>query len=247
MKAIILIHGFITDPKDFNPLYEFLNNNYDYVCKVYLPGHKEDESYKLFTFDATLNVILNAYDETALKYDTIDLIGFSLGGALASFLASVRNIRRLVLLSPANKYIRLGFYIRYKRNQAMYKKRYKALARNNDPRAISYLNKINSLNTNNKRSIRMAIFDLFPYYTFHTLKVFSRLISYVNKNLNTIKSDTLICWGELDQLVPYKSIEFLSKYIKNPKIIVYKDLSHLMLASTNIEMLVFNIESFLSK
>lgn len=247
MKAVILIHGFITSPEDFNPLYKFLNKNYDYVCKVYLPGHKDDENYKSFTFDSTLNVILNTYDDIALKYDTIDLIGFSLGGALASFLASVRNIRKLVLLSPANKYLRFGFFLKYKKNQTMYKKRYKALKRKNDPRALSYLNKIQSMKTNNKRSIKMAIFDLFPHYTLHTLKVFSRLISYVNKNLNTIKSDTLICWGELDQLVPYKSIEFLSNYIKNPKIIVYKDISHLMLGSTNIEMLVFNIESFLSK
>ncbi len=245
MKAVILIHGFITSPKDFNPLYKFLNENYDYVCKVFLPGHKDDESYKKFTFEATLNEILNAYDNTVLKYETIDLIGFSLGGALASYLASVRNIRRLVLLSPANKYLRLGFFHKYKISQRALKKRYKILKKKNDPRANSYLTKITSLKDNNKRSLKMAIFDLFPHYTFHTLKVFAKLISFVNKNLNQINSKTLICWGELDQLVPYKSVLFLNQYIKNGKVIVYKDLSHLMLSSTNIDLLVSNIESFL--
>ncbi len=247
MKAVILIHGFITSPSDFNPLYNFLNDNYDYVCKVYLPGHKDNETYKNFTFNLTLNTILNAYDKTILQYDTIDVIGFSLGGALASYLASVRYVRKLVLLSPANKYLRIGFYHKYRKNYLNLKKRYKILKRKNDPRAESYKIKVKSLKENNSRSVKMALFDLFPHYTLYTLSVFSKLISFVNKNLLEINSKTLICWGELDQLVPYKSIDFLKKYIKDAKVIVYKDLSHLMLSSVNIDLLVSNIESFLSE
>ena len=247
MKAVILIHGFITSPKDFNPLYGFLNKNYDLVYKVYLPGHKDNEPYKNFKVDATFNTILDAYDNIAQNYSNIDVIGFSLGGALASYLASVRKIDKLVLLSPANKFLRIGFYHKYRKNIHSLKVRYKILKKKKDLRANTYKIKFNDLKINNKRSIKMALFDLFPHYTIKNLLVFSHIIRRVNKNLLQIDSKTLICWGELDQLVPIRSIEFLRKYINNLKINIYPYLSHLMLSSCNIKPLVSDITNFLGE
>ena len=52
-KAIMLIHGYITSPMDFMPLYEPLYCSYNHIEKVTLPGHEEDGSYKNFKFDKT--------------------------------------------------------------------------------------------------------------------------------------------------------------------------------------------------
>ena len=247
MKAVILIHGFITSPKDFNPIYEYLYKNYDYVCKVVLPGHGENDKYKYFNVDGSFNVCLQAYDKLKLEYDIIDLIGFSLGGALATYLASVRDINKLVLLAPANKYLRIGFISAFFKKHHEFHRRYRALKKKKDPRANSYAQKMLELKTNNKISIKMALFKLLPHYNLHNLKVFQKIVKRCNKSLTTISSQTLICWGRLDQLVPYKSIRYVEGYLKDYKEVVYTDLSHLMLKSINISFLLNDIKRFLSE
>ena len=245
MRAVILIHGFITGPSDFNPLYKFLYKKYDQVYKVVLPGHNIGENYKTFNVNGSFNVVLNAYDELANEHAIIDVIGFSLGGALATYLASVRKVNKLVLLAPANKYLNFSFIRRYLSHLRQFRIRYKILKRKKDPRAQSYLDKLISIKKNNRASIKLGFTTLFPHYTIKNIKIFRKIIKRVNKSLAPISAKTLLCWGELDQLVPYKSLRFIERYLNDYKEIVYNDLSHLMLSSVNITFLVNNIERFL--
>ena len=247
MRAVILIHGFITSPQDFNPIYKWLYTKYDQVFKVVLPGHNKGENYKNFNVDGSFNCVLNAYDLLALDYDKIDVIGFSLGGVLATYLASVRKVNKVVLLAPANKYLNIGFIRSYFKHHRQFRIRYKILKRHKDPRARSYLEKLINIKKNNKKSIIMGFTQLFPHYTIKNLLIFRKIIKRVNKSLTKFNYPTLICWGELDQLVPYKSISFVEKYAINYKEIVYNDLSHLMLSSVNIEFLVNDIKRFLEE
>ena len=86
------------------------------------------------------------------------------------------------------------------------------------------------------------------HYNFHTLSTFIRVINEVNKNLKEkFDNPTLIIWGELDQLVPKKSIEEIYKHIDNEKkkIVVYKDISHLMLGSKHANKIVREILDFI--
>ena len=245
MRAIMLIHGYITSPSDFNPLYESLSNMYDYVMKITLPGHGKNDKYKNFKFKETIDLLERSYKFLMNKYDEIDLIGFSLGGSLASFLSSKYKFEKVVLLSPANKYLRFGFILKYLKKHSMLKKRYKILKKKKDPRAYSYLKLANETKTNNKKAFKMGIFQLFPHYTIHTLHVFTKLIKYCNKNLKINNTKCLILWGELDQLVPFRSIKYLESFFCNSKVIIYDDITHLMLSSVNCNKIVNDVIGFL--
>jgi esterase/lipase len=98
---------------------------------------------------------------------------------------------------------------------------------------------------NNMKAIKMGLFKLFPHYTIHTLRVFSKLINWCNKNIVENNTPCLILWGDLDQLVPFKSIEFVSNKFIESKVIVYDDITHLMLNGININKIVRDILDFL--
>jgi len=247
MKAVMLLHGYITDSDDFGPIFKYLKKEYDLVVPLTLPGHGKKPKYKNFKFNNTISLILDTYDKLAMVYDSIDLIGFSLGGALATYLSNVRKINKLVLLSPANKFLRIGFFTKFFKTNRMYYKRYKILKKKGNPRAYEYLGKVRDTTLNNKISLKLGIFHIIPHYTIHTIRVFIKLIKYSNKHLKINNTKTLVIWGELDQLVPYKSIVYIKRYFKNIKEIKYEDISHLMLRSVNSMKIVDEIFSFLSE
>jgi len=245
-KAIMLIHGYITSPMDFMPLYEPLYCSYNHIEKVTLPGHEEDGSYKNFKFDKTIDLLKKTYERLISEYEQLDLIGFSLGGALASYLACNYKFNSVVLLSPCNKYLRLGFLNKYFHTLNIYKREYKKNLSKDLSKANSYKLKEKDIIKNNKISMKLGIFHLFPNYTPRTISVFRRLVKFSNANLKITDTRCLIIWGKLDQLVPYRSIKHLKKYFINHKEIIYDDISHLMLRSVNYEQVVEDIINFLN-
>ncbi|MBQ3042748.1 MAG: alpha/beta hydrolase, partial [Clostridia bacterium] len=46
-----------------------------------------------------------------------------------------------------------------------------------------------------------------------------------------IDTPILVIWGELDELVPQASLDFLSKQFVNMQTIIYKDVGHLLMLS----------------
>jgi esterase/lipase len=245
-SAVILIHGYITSPNDFLSLYESLYNKYDYVHKVTLPGHDDNSNYKNFKFLPTIDLLLDTYYKISKEYDKIDLIGFSLGGALASALACKFKFNKVVLLAPCNKYLRLGFLGQYFKMRRYYKKEYKNYKKQNKViEAKKYLELAKDTKKNNELSIKLGLFHLIPHYTPRTIMVFRKLVKWSNNSLKKNDSKTLIIWGKLDQLVPYSSLVYLSKYFMNCKKIIYEDISHLMLGSVNYQKIVDDIMEFL--
>ena len=118
-KALMTIHGFLTDIKDFGRLYEHLCM-YDKVVACKIPGHNGKVDFRKFTVENTLKAVLHCYDQLAKDYDQVDVVGFSMGGVLASYLCTQRNVHKVVLVAPANKYINLSsplstlkFYLRF--------------------------------------------------------------------------------------------------------------------------------------
>ena len=99
-KAIVCIHGFgKRGPKEFDILRPFLEKN-GYKCPrdVIVTGFDKAE--------ACINQIQSEYDE-------IILIGFSMGGIIASYLANKAKVTKLILLAPAYEYISLDNVIGY--------------------------------------------------------------------------------------------------------------------------------------
>ena len=97
-KAILLLHGFATDKTDFDPIIPYLEKMYDHIEINNLPGHDvlqlKDQMKKL-----------------QKEYEIVDVMGFSMGGALATYLASHFKVRNLVLLAPAVLYINANYPI----------------------------------------------------------------------------------------------------------------------------------------
>ena len=238
MKAVLLLHGFLTDSDDFKNIFPGLESRYDYVCKLTFPGHGVNEDYIDFEVDNTFSCMLNAFDELKDKYETIDVIGFSMGGALATYLSNVREFNKLVLLAPANKF----FNLRMPTNKLKYM-------------FLSLFGK-NKLNTSldvkdmyidDVKSLNMGMKRLIPNYNVHTLFTFIRIINKCNKECKEIKNPTLIVWGKLDQFVPIKSAQFDYELCTNKekKLVILDSISHLMLSSSYNKHIISSIFDFL--
>ena len=106
-KAILIIHGFTGNLYDNEYLMNHLEYNYWFdVYAETLPGHNHDR----FS-DASVSDWKNAVDkemEILINngYHTIYVIGHSMGGILASYLASkYKEIKKVVLINAAFDYL----------------------------------------------------------------------------------------------------------------------------------------------
>ncbi len=248
MKAVILIHGFCTNELDFGPIVPELEKIYDRVYLYIIPGHQIPPKYSEFKVKPTFENLLAAYDKLEAEYDTIDCIGFSMGGALATYLQSVKKIHRLVLLSPANKYLNFNLFsnrIKYKTEcYAILKK-----AKNNQEELYERVaNKLKNLNEDDIKAVKLGLKELLPHYTIRNVSTFASVINRCNKELININPPTLIIWGKLDQLVPQASIEYLESIAVNTcKIVIMDGLSHLMLRSSKAEKIMKIVLKFLKE
>lgn len=253
MGAILLLHGFLTDYRDFDLIIPALNKEYEYVSLYTFPGHLSLETgttdFAKFTVEDTFKTVESEMEALLNKYDFVDILGFSMGGAVATYLASKYNVRKLVLLSPANKYLnfslplnRISYFVKTVLERITSTKLTLEEKKELDE-------KMGAVRVDDVRSINMAFKKLIPNYNFHTLSTFIKIVRECNLNLTSINCPTLVIWGELDQLVPKKSIDGILKIVESDdkNVIIYKDISHLMLASKHANKIVKDILGFLKK
>lgn len=106
-KAILLIHGFAGGSYDYQDLSNDLQlfRNFD-VYTFTLPGHDKPKINKV-TKDDWIEAAENQIEKIINNgYKTIYVIGHSMGGIIASHLASkYPQVKKLVLAAPAFKYL----------------------------------------------------------------------------------------------------------------------------------------------
>ena len=107
-RAILIIHGYAGGTYDEEYLANFLelNHNFD-VFTFTLPGH-ESKNSKVTKEDWIKSV--EEHTEMLIKnnYKNIYVIGHSMGGVLATYVAiKYKEVKKLVLLAPAFKYLAL--------------------------------------------------------------------------------------------------------------------------------------------
>lgn len=250
MKAVMTIHGFLTVTQDFGRLYDYLDM-YDEVKAVEIPGHNGDKpDFTLFTPDATFKAVLDVYDELKEKHDTVDVVGFSMGGALASWLASVREVNRLVLVSPANKYLNAALPISagkfvselgrkaFRESEGKLKDRLDATNKAFSP----YLENLQTAG-------KVAKERTFKYMNPRTYSAFSKIVKNCNVVVETTspnKTPTLILWGKLDELVPSRSVKYLTKHFSKTQVKIYPDVGHAMLYTNLDDVIIHDIVEFLT-
>lgn len=249
MKAVLLLHGFATDQRDFDPIIPALSTLYQHISRIILPGHGEGAHEKDFEPEKTIICVENEMTRLEKEYDIIDIIGFSMGGALASHLTKLHHPHKLVLLSPANQYLNpqmilsnLQTYLDYYGFQMKHRKSTNPMVLEEKAKRKEY---IHDINQDHKTSFSMMVHQLLPRYTIHGIKTFIRVIQICNDQLKEIDCPTLLIWGKLDQLVPKTTIDFYQKRCSKLTVVTYDEFSHLMLYSKQNQKIMDTCITFL--
>lgn len=251
-RAILLLHGFLSEMNDFDSINDELLKRYDRVYRPILPGHGDADvcDYNKFNREDTFKVLLEAFDELAAEYDTIDVMGFSMGGALATYLSSVRIFNKLILVSPANHYFNPKSLI----TSTVYATKIffaleKSIIKKDEAEKEAYYDMLGYFNGDRKASLGFTIRKYIKTYIWKAYKEFADIVRNCNKDLKEIKNETLILWGKLDQLVPEKSIQELYKMCTNEKskLVIFDEYTHLMLLSTNPQKIIDEILQFIDR
>jgi esterase/lipase len=250
MKAVLLLHGFLSNKYDFKNLIPILEKYYDHIEAITFPGHSVDESYDNFTLGNTLELLFSTYEQLHLKYNRIDVVGYSMGGAIASYLASIKRVGKLILLAPANKYfnVKMPFdkiktYISVFQDLRIADKTYDQELKKETREFFDNLKSDDSI------SVSIAFERFFRKYIYKAYRTFRQVIKHCNENLGEITAPTYIAWGKLDQLVPEKSIHFVREKCINENTIVkiYPFLTHLLLNSKDNGELLEDLEQFIKE
>lgn len=222
-KAVLIIHGFVGTTKDEEELFYYLNHfkKYD-VYNFVLKGHDRltnDISYQDWINDAEVhfNKLVN------YGYKNIIVIGHSMGGVLASYLAYKypKRVKKLVLLAPAFDYLAYG----------------KGNLFENIKTGLKVI-KDYSMAEVMGRTIKTS-----P----NMLTQFMKLVGNYQDILNRVSCPLLIMHGTNDAVVPYKSSEEIYKIAlsKYKYLITLEGIDHDIFRSDKTDVIVKTIAKFL--
>lgn len=228
MIGCLVIHGFTGGPHEVDPLANYLKENTDWHLEVpTLPGHGrklnlQDTTYKDWIIAA----------ETELKkmrgsFERIYLIGFSMGGMIAAYLAAKYSIAKLVLLAPARKYL-------------SFKQIAHDIGEVVEDRVKGTLEE-NQLYTHYKKKLGMV--------PMKANLEFMKLVRYTKGYLSEVKAPVLIAQGKQDGLVPYKTVYSLDKELSSAEkeLILFESSRHLLCLGEDKDTLNQMVYRFLLK
>lgn len=237
MAALIFIHGFSSNKDDFKITFERLEGKYEYISLTNLPGH-EDVKLENFNAPDTIMYVKELCKEVFSKYKEVDIVGYSMGGALTSMLSLEFDFRKIVLVAPANKYNGLGNT--YKKIPYFVKSLF-----NKEDEEAQY--KHERIVNEDKHAIAM-LSSYYKKYNAKSISSFMQVIDYCNDKLtlsNKKLDDLTIIYGKLDQVIPYTTVNFLNDYCDNIK---YKEIeyaNHFLLTSDYADSIADMIEDSL--
>lgn len=104
--GVLIVHGFTGGPFEVAPFKRFLQNHTDWKVVVpVLPGHEMDRGIQKGSAKSWMMVAELELRRLQKEVDDVIVVGFSMGGLIAMYLALRYPIKKLVLLSAAAKYI----------------------------------------------------------------------------------------------------------------------------------------------
>ena len=195
-KAILFIHGFVGGIYDFGTLHNELQlyKNFDvftYTLKAHDKLIVKDVEYKEWIDESTKQIeflINNGYKE-------IYLIGHSMGGVIASNLASkYHEVKKIVLAAPAFR------IFCFKSGKLDIK---------------SFNNSLKNIPEIIKGQGREQVLSKLIKTPIPTTIELTKLINHYQSCVNEITCDTLIIHGTEDNIVPRESTEYVHNSIKS--------------------------------
>ncbi|WP_248925560.1 alpha/beta hydrolase [Paenibacillus hamazuiensis] len=109
----LLLHGFTGGPFEVEPMARYLES-FGCACRTpTLPGHDPElKGLKDARWHEWIQAASGEAEYLERQYGTFDLVGFSMGGLIAAYLANRFAVRRLVLLNAAAIYVSPGRFVR---------------------------------------------------------------------------------------------------------------------------------------
>lgn len=187
-KAILIIHGFTGNLNDNEYLMNYLEYepSFDVYAKT-LPGH-DSERYKDCKYTEWINFVEEEVDNLVKNgYHSIYVIGHSMGGVLASIVASeYKEVKKLVLLNAAFD------YLNFKQNK-------KDILDNKD--FAKY------------KGVLDKFFKTSPGFVME----FTKLVKRYKNVVNDINCDVLVLQSTDDEIVPLETGEFIYSNVSSKK------------------------------
>ena len=185
--AVLVIHGFCGSLWENENLVNYLQQfrNLD-VYAYTLPDHEKDfltkSDYKKWISSTELHV-----QKLLKRYNKVILIGHSMGGVIASYLATKYKIHKLILIAPAFEYLNFE------------------------------QNKADILKPKSKKddgAIYNEVVSKLIRYSPLVLNEFRKLVKEYKEVIKEVNTSTLILHGNDDELVPLSSSEYAFNNIK---------------------------------
>ncbi|AIY04393.1 carboxylesterase [Planococcus sp. PAMC 21323] len=226
--GVLCIHGFTGGPFEVEPFADFLIEQTDWLVEIpTLPGHGEKLALKSITAESWMMEAELALKRLKKSADRIIIVGFSMGGLIAMYLAMRYKIDRLVLLSAAAKYIS---------PVQMFKEVQEAVK-----------DAVSGKITEN------ALFHLYEYKLTNTpissTVEFLRVVKMVEPYYDKIKIPVCIVQGEKDGIVPVSAADFIYDHIGSEEkhLIRSEKGKHLICYSEDCEEWFSEVFTFMNK
>lgn len=228
MIACLIIHGYTGGPFEVQPLADHLQENTGWQIYVpTLPGHGEELELADLTYEDWLFAAEELFKELNTTYETIYVIGFSMGGMIAGYLAGKYTVDKLVLLAAARKYIS----VRHMAEEV------------GDVITDALKGQLtdNEFYTNFRKK-REAV-------PLRANFEFTKLVHYTKPYLKKINIPVLIAQGQNDPVVPARSIDYLNKEIQSEikEVVLFDQSEHRLCLASDKDVLNELVYNFLVK
>ncbi len=201
MIGCLCLHGFTGSPYEVEPLVRYLKENTDWLVESpTFPGHDTGGRMEHVPFEEWIRTAEMELRALEKKCDTIYLVGFSMGGMIAGYLAASHKIDKLVLMSAAAYYVSPRQL--FEDIKTMILDLFKGKIKENEL-FQRYLRKFRTTPMSMTYQFKKLIYNLRPY-------------------IDKIETPTLILQGECDGVVPKKSAQYIYDTIQsNQKQLVF--------------------------
>ncbi|KHF41205.1 alpha/beta hydrolase [Halalkalibacter okhensis] len=228
MIGCLCLHGFTGEPWEVEPVSTyFLENKHWLVYTPTLPGHGPKGNLRDVTYQQWVYTAEVAVRELLSRCEQVYVIGFSMGGMLACYIAAKYDVSKLVLLSAA----------------AYYGNPQQLLHELKDKVRLRVLGELDQ--DEHYLLYRKKIMDTPMTAVFQFMQVVKKIKPYLKK----VSIPTLILQGEQDGIVPRKSALYLYETIgsKQKDLDFLPESKHLICHGFEKELLINKIEAFLCR
>lgn len=228
MTGCLIIHGYTGGPHEVEPVRQYLAERTDWIIRVpVLTGHGKELHLEEATHEIWLQEAEEELKQLLQQCEKVFVIGFSMGGMIAAYLAANYPVDKLVLLSTARKYLSFK-YLRHYIKQ-MIDDGFKGKLLENKM-FIHYKDKISNV-------------------PFKANLEFMKLVHKTKQYLKDIHTPVLIAQGQKDGIVPFQAAYSLEEEIASDEkeVVIFEQSNHLICLGEDRNFLNEMIYTFLTE